>query len=154
MNKEKLDIVYLIEKNPLIKLDDTYQSKMLEKIKSKFTIFQQRLYVANYYCSLNYDEKKDFVIDLNDIWKWLGFNRKDDCKRVLKKNFVVNIDYIASQVSNKETFLLSVNTFKKLCLKSNTKKADEIQDYYIQLRDIMLDIVNEESNEFREQFKV
>jgi hypothetical protein len=29
-----------------------------------------------------------------------------------------------------ETILMNVLTFKKLCLKNNTKKASEIHDYY------------------------
>ena len=32
---------------------------------------------------------------------------------------------------NKEQILMNINTFKKLCLKAGTKKADEIHDYYI-----------------------
>ena len=30
---------------------------------------------------------------------------------------------------------MTINTFKKLCLKSNTKKADEINDYFIKLEE-------------------
>ena len=30
--------------------------------------------------------------------------------------------------------MMNVNTFKKLCLKSNTDNADKIHDYYVECR--------------------
>ena len=35
---------------------------------------------------------------------------------------------------NQETIMMNVNTFKKLCLKSNTDNADKIHDYYVECR--------------------
>ena len=52
---------------------------------------------------------------------------------------------------NKEQILMTINTFKKLCLKSNTKKADEIHDYFIKLEEVYHEILDEESNELRNQ---
>lgn len=52
---------------------------------------------------------------------------------------------------NKENILLTVNTFKKFCLKAGTKKADEIHDYYIKLEELLHETVNEETNELRLQ---
>ena len=46
---------------------------------------------------------------------------------------------------------MTIKTFKKLCLKSNTKKADEIHDYYIKLEECLQETINEESNELRNQ---
>jgi len=37
--------------------------------------------------------KTDFVIDLDDVWKWLGFARKDPAKRLLEKHFTRDVDY-------------------------------------------------------------
>ena len=37
--------------------------------------------------------KKDFVIDFDNVWKWLRFTRKDHAKRLLEKNFTIDIDY-------------------------------------------------------------
>jgi hypothetical protein len=53
--------------------------------------------------------------------------------------------------NNKETILLTINTFKKFCLKAGTKKADEIHDYYIKLEEILHELVNEETDELRNQ---
>jgi hypothetical protein len=30
---------------------------------------------------------------LENIWKWLGFNRKDSAKKLLKKYFIEGSDY-------------------------------------------------------------
>jgi phage anti-repressor protein len=157
-----LDIVNLIEKNPMTRLSRDYQNKFVQKIQQKFTETQQHLFIGSFYCYLNYG-KNDFVIDLENVWKWLDFARKDFCKRVLEKHFVKDIDYIVALLQvekrkneggfNKETILMNVNTFKKLCLKSNTKKADEIHDYFIKLEETFQEIVNEESNELRQQLQ-
>jgi hypothetical protein len=52
---------------------------------------------------------------------------------------------------NKEQILLTINAFKKFCLKSDTKKADEIHDYYIKLEELLHETINEETEELRSQ---
>ena len=91
---ENLNIVDLIENNPITKLNGNYQSKMVTKIQEKFTEFEQQLFVSSFYCYLNYNSKTDFVIDLDDIWNWLGFCQKHNAKSLLEKNFSIDIDYI------------------------------------------------------------
>lgn len=39
---------------------------------------------------------------------------------------------------------MNVKTFKKLCLKAGTKRADEIHDYYIKMEEIMLEHTKEQ----------
>ncbi len=132
------DIVDLIENNPITKLSTTYQNKLLTKIKTKFTENEQQIFVASFYGFLNYDSKMDFVIDLDDVWKWLKFSTKQKAKMLLENHFVKDKDYIISlnpQVKqsehikgghNKEVFLLNILTFKKFCLKAGTTRADEM----------------------------
>ena len=87
-----LDIVNLIENNPVSKLSDAYQSKLLTKIQDSFTDDQQHLFIASFYCYLNCDPN-EFVIDLDNIWEWLGFSRKDPAKKTLVKQFTKDVDY-------------------------------------------------------------
>jgi hypothetical protein len=169
-----VDIVNLIESNPVTKLTGNYQSKLVEKVKSVFNNYEQQLFLSSFYCYLKYDSQKDFVIDLDNVWKWLGFSQKDSAKRVLEKNFIVNKDYkillnrsgeqnFAPQVGgakkdtrgghNKETFMLNIDTFKKFCLKAGTKKADEIHEYFIKLENIMFEVTKEETDELRLQLE-
>jgi hypothetical protein len=159
------DIVDLIENNPITKLSTTYQNKLLTKIKTKFTENEQQIFVASFYGFLNYDSKMDFVIDLDDVWKWLKFSTKQKAKMLLENHFVKDTDYIISltpQVKqpdhikgghNKEIIMLNVATFKKFCLKAGTKKADEIHDYYIKLEETLQEVVHEESAELKLQLE-
>ena len=73
---QSLNIVNLIESNPITKLSNNYNGKLLCKIKEKFTEMEQQLFVSSFYCYLNYNSTTDFVIDLDNIWKWLGFTQK------------------------------------------------------------------------------
>ena len=91
--EHSLNIVNLIEKTPIIRLSNDYQSKLLNKIKEQFIDNEQQVFVASFYCYLNYNSTKDFVINLDDVWKWTGFSRKDPAKVVLKKHFIENVDY-------------------------------------------------------------
>lgn len=210
-----LNISNLIEKSPITRLSKDYENRLINKIKDNFNEKEQQIFVTSFYCFLNYDTKKDFVVDFDSAWKWAGFTRKDHAKTVLNKHFIIDIDYQvksfatetsakvendfvkpAAQVSadghkddntvfdkfdnnytenhcskaapstsgaafekknlggsglNKETILLTVNTFKKFCLKAGTKKADEIHDYYIKLEELLHETVNEETNELKLQ---
>jgi phage anti-repressor protein len=157
-----LNIIDLIEKNPITLLSNTYQNKLLTKIKEKFTDNEQQMFIASFYCYLNYQD--EFVVDLDDIWKWLGFNTKQNSKRLLENQFIINKDYIlvipndkqSSHIKgghNKETIMLNIATFKKFCLKAGTKKADEIHDYYIKLEKTLQEVLLEESNELKLQLE-
>jgi hypothetical protein len=155
-----LDIVNLIEQNPITRLSDTYNNKLLLEIKNNFTNEQQQLFVSSFYCYLNYDEITDYVVDLDNIWQWLGYNQKYNAKYTLEKNFILDIDYKNNSIEsgtknqgrgghNKEKIFLNIKTFKLLCLKSDTKKANEIHEYFISLERILNKIIQEESNDFK-----
>jgi hypothetical protein len=157
-----VDIVNLIESNPITKFTGDYQSKLIEKVKNNFTNYEQQLFLSSFYCYLKYDSKNDFVIDLDNVWKWLGFNSKFNSKRLLESYFKIDLDYKKSLLQsekqtnikgghNKEIFMLNIVTFKKFCLKAGTKKADEIHDYFIKLENIMFEITKEESEQLRKQ---
>jgi hypothetical protein len=168
---QELNIVELIEGNPITKLSKTYNSKLLTKIKDTFTGFEQQLFVSSFYCYLNYNKNTDFVVDLDNVWKWIGFSQKIRAKEMIEKHFTVNIEYKialaeekASQEKiksnqekwgghNKQTILLTVKCFKSLCLKAQTKKASEIHEYYMKMEEVLHDIVEEETDELRLQIE-
>jgi type IV secretory pathway VirB4 component len=123
MTDKELDIIQMIEKNPITRLSSEYQNKLINKIKTNFNNKQQQLFVTSFYCYLNYNSNNEFVINFNDIWKWLGYSRKDNAKRLLEKTFTKNIDYkillhqSAEQKKdnrgghNKENIMLTINAF-------------------------------------------
>ena len=104
---------------------------------------------------LNYHQLDDFIVNLDNVWKFIGFSNKANAKRLLKHNFTENKDYKTLLVYNdeqtifirtdenkineetrgrkQETIMLNINTFKKLCLKANTENAAKIHDYYIKI---------------------
>jgi len=169
----EINIIELIEKNPITKLSPTYNSKFINKIKEYFDDFEKNLFVSSFYCYLNYDKNRDFIIDLDDVWKFLGFTNKANSKILLENFFKENIDYKKSDDlfdrSIKQTndgnkpqkkgrgghnikkIFLTIKCFKSMCLKAGTKKADEIHEYYMKLEDILQEIINEESNELKLQ---
>lgn len=160
----EFDMVSLIENNPITALPQTYNIKLLEKIKLNFSNFEQRLFLSSFYCYLNYHQTNDFIIDLDNIWSWLGFSQKSNSKRLLAKKFILDKDYkiltypnvdqnINHGGHNREIILLNVETFKKFCLKADTRKADEIHDYYIKLEQIIQDTINEEKEELKVQLQ-
>jgi hypothetical protein len=138
----------------------------LEKIQSNFTEFEQQLYVSSFYCYLNYNQENDYIVDLDNIWKWLGFSTKQNAKTVLLKNFVADKDYKSLPMQlhsqdkaqhgghNKESILLNVKTFKLLCIKSATSRANEIHNYFVKLELLLHEVVKEESEELRQQLQL
>ena len=90
---QELNMVDLIENNPITKISNTYQCKLLQKIKDNFTDMEQQMFVASFYGYLNYNSKTEFVIDLDTIWEWLGFSQKIRAKELLNKLFIIDIDF-------------------------------------------------------------
>jgi len=112
--------------------------------------------------NLLYEKYKPFIIDLDDIAFWLDA-RKDNLKETLTKNYLKKFDYIIisslrekpdeldrlkslplvhqEQTTqgghNKETILLTIDCFKMLCMRSNTKKANKVRQYYVDLEKLI-----------------
>jgi hypothetical protein len=169
-----LNIVELIESNPITKLSNTYNNKLLIKIQENFSGFEQQLFVTSFYCYLNYNDR-DFVIDLDSVWKWMGFTLKSTAKDLLNKHFTIDVDYeilLRSKPEqdisvnnnnnnnnkkwgghNRDTIMLNINCFKSLCLKARTKKADEIHNYYLKLEKVLQNTIEEETDELRKQLE-
>jgi hypothetical protein len=160
-----VDIVTLIESNPITKLNGDYQSKLVEKVKNSFTNYEQQMFVASFYCYLKYDSKNDFVIDLDNVWKWLGFQQKYNAKRLLEKYFTINKDYKVLLLNpeeqkkdsrgghNKEIIKMTIKSFKLFCIKAETEKANEIHEYYIKMEEILQEVLQEESTELKKQLE-
>ena len=168
----ELNIVELIEKNPITKLSSTYNNKLFDKIKENFCNFEQQLFISSFYCYLNYDKNINFIVNLDDIWEWLGFTQKVSSIRVLEKHFKIDIDYKIKLAlpnckavfdttekvkqnggQNKQTILLTIKCFKSLCLKAQTKKASDIHEYYMKLEEVLQETLEEETTELKLQLE-
>jgi very-short-patch-repair endonuclease len=141
------NFVTLFESDPMRHLAANNNGQLLQRIRETFTEFQQQLYAAFQHCHDNYSLTDDYIIDLDHVWKWLGFPQKSRAKVLLEKNFDLGTDYKLNNTlsreqtghsrggHNKQTFLMNLDTFKCLCLKAKTERARLIQDYYIKLQD-------------------
>ena len=162
-NTENIDIVNLVENNPIEKINETkYQSVLIEKLQNNFINSEELLFLQNFYSYFKYDYQNDFVIDLDDVWKSFDFTKKCNLKYTLEKNFIIDKDYIINDTiqnnkksgrggHNKIFIMINIDTLKKLSLKSRTKKSNEFYENIDKLQKIinqtLQEIVNDESNE-------
>jgi len=169
------NIVDLITNNPITKLNETHNNNLLNKVKNSFNEYEQQLFIASFYSYLNYHKTDDYIVDLDNIWQWLGFNRKYNATICLEKNFVLDKDYskkysISNNINfataaavaktkgsgghNSEKYYLNVKTFKSFCLKAGTKKADEIHEYYLKMEELIQEVLEEEAIEMKNKLLI
>lgn len=106
-------------------------SKINPMFIKDFFGFQKKQKFKHYY---------PFEIDLEDIVYWLE-TKKGHLKDTLKLSYRKDIDYIvlfppirkSHIASKKELILLTSDCFKNICMRSRTKKANEVRKYYIEL---------------------
>lgn len=112
-------------------LNETFQSKMVMMLNQEFTDEEQRWYIANLYVYMHYHATNDFPINLDHIFKMIGFANKGNAMKTIKSNFVVDEDYkvvIFRTEKNlqggrpTEDIMLNIDTFKNLCMIAKTKK--------------------------------
>ena len=162
-SKTPVDIKTLIQTSNIQIYD---QNKLIDKLKEHFTEEEQKLYVTNLFLYLNYHPVDDFVVNLENVWKFIGFSNKANGKRLLKQHFTENKDYQKLLIRTdenpqntnlggrpQETIMLNINTFKKLCLKSNTDNADKIHDYYIKLEMVYNELMKEQLEEKQKELE-
>ena len=120
--------------------------KLSEMLLSNLDNEEQELFVKSFQTYLKYgDDDAAFVINFDDVWKWVGFSRKDPAKRLLKKNFQVDVDYI--EVHSKvdidryadpnQVIQMTVETFKNYCMIASTAKSKIVRKYYISMERIL-----------------
>ena len=140
-------------KNSNTTLSLNLQTKIVDKLNEIFDENEQHWYVANLYMYMNYHPTNDFPINLEDIFKMIGFANKGNAMKTIKSNFVENEDYKTSFLpkeksswggSGKEEIMLNIDTFKNLCMIAKTDKGKEIRKYYVKLENIYNEIIKEE----------
>ncbi|MCP4483530.1 MAG: hypothetical protein GY823_03065 [Flavobacteriaceae bacterium] len=122
-------------------------SRLVEKVVSEIPLklnLDQNLLreIATIYFSSV--DKEGFVFDFDQVYKWAGYKKKSNAKRILtgkrgKFKFIEGRDYLINSSNNfinekskndfpnKETIMMTQWTFNKFCLSVNTTKG-----YYLQ----------------------
>ena len=136
-----IDLMELIENNS-IKVNGVYDNELLNVIQTELNEMQQKMFVAFSFCQFNYNKKIDYIIDIGNISKWLGFRQKKDVIDIIQENYRQNDDYIVMyhKVNDndiEESFLISMNTFKSFCrITDNTSKTKEINEFFKKLEEV------------------
>ena len=102
-----------------------------QEFLKKYSTISNR-FIDEYYALLLNDDIYSFYINLEDVAKWLKLN-KVEIKKLLLKNFKKNVDYKIDK--NKETILLNSFAFKKICMISKSKKAEEVREYFLKIEE-------------------
>ena len=88
--KTPVDIKTLIQTSNIEIYD---KNKLINKLQDFFNEEEQQLYVCNLFLYLNYHPMDDFIVNLDNVWKFIGFSNKANAKRLLKHNFKEELDY-------------------------------------------------------------
>ncbi len=134
------------------------ESKMINLLNQEFTEQESQWYITNLYIYLNYHPTNDYPINLENVYKMLGFANKGNAMKTIKSNFTKDEDYKTLLFPtekqkdteetrgghNREDIMLNVDTFKNLCMIAKTDKGKEIRRYYVKLENIHNKIIKEE----------
>jgi len=141
-------------KNVNTTLSFNIETKMINIINKEFNEEEQKWYIANLYIYMHYHPTNDYPINLEDVFKMIGFANKGNAMKTIKSNFTKDEDYKILLVRkddrkneggfNKEDVMLNVDTFKNLCMLAKTKKGKEIRKYYVKLENIYNQLNKEE----------
>ena len=97
-----------------------------------------------------YDENTmpvDMVINLDRVAKWLSVS-KFNLIKILRASYKEGIDYEMKQApnpnkkdprnNNYKLVLITPDCFKRLCMQSRSKKAEEMRSYFIDIEYVLL----------------
>mgnify|MGYP003407084744 FL=1 len=125
-----------------LELSETTQSKLIDLLNEEFTEEQQHLYVTNLWMYMNYHQTNEYPINLEDVFKMIGFANKGNAKRTLENNFTKEDDYKITFLPSekgqipREEIMLNTDTFKSLCMLAKTPQGKEMRKYYVKLENI------------------
>jgi phage anti-repressor protein len=153
IKSESINFTELVKKSNVNVLSESVQSTMVTMLNQEFNEEEQRWYIANLYVYMHYHPTNDFPINLDHVFKMIGFANKGNAMKTIKSNFVVNEDYKVVFFRTEknllggrptEDIMLNVDTFKNLCMIAKTEKGKAIRKYYVKLENIYNKLIQEE----------
>ena len=156
-------IAELFSRHPIERLTPSNRTRLLGTVTEAFSTEDQHRFVARFYAYVRHDQPSDHVVDLDAIWRWLGFSRKDLAKRKLAQNFTEPSDYSSAPAGvgggraaqqgghNRDIVLMTVETFKALCLLASTDQGAEVRSCYIRMEAMVHSLVQEQTAELHAQ---
>ena len=130
-----------------VQMYDEIKDELFQLIETEMSDGEEQLFMKSYKLFLQYgSNNKEFVINFDIVWNWVGYTKIGDAKKMLIKYFTQHNDYeisfaaVAEKVQfgrPKETILLTVDCFKNFCMKAGTTRANEVRQYYIKMENIL-----------------
>lgn len=123
----------MLNKHPIHTLCDTYRARFVDTIRAQFTDMARLMFIVQIYYVLNYTPT-DFVIPITDVANWIGLGGISVVKKMLMKMFREDEDYGTKQFPSEnaaepnvliDVIMLSLNTFKMLCLSAKTDQGSQ-----------------------------
>jgi len=149
-------------RNSTTTLSLNVQTKMVDKMNTEFTTDEQQWYIANLYMYMNYHATNDYPINLEHVYKMIGFANKGNAMKTIKSNFTENEDYKVVFFRTEknplggrpiETVMLNIDTFKNLCMIAKTSKGKQIRKYYVKLENIYNQLIKDDIMEKQRQLE-
>jgi phage anti-repressor protein len=98
-------------------------------------------FIDEYYYFYELCENNNYGINTDLVIKYLGYKNTKKFYERLRKNYVLNIDFIikrkinpGSKTAKRIDYYLSLECFEKICMESRTPKGEAVRDYFIVLR--------------------
>ena len=89
---ETINFIELV-RNSNTSLSLNCESKMIDLLNKEFTEQESQWYITNLYIYLNYHPTNDYPINLENVYKMLGFANKGNAMKTIKSNFIKDEDY-------------------------------------------------------------
>ena len=107
----------------------------LKEFLYKFTAIPQK-FIDEYYKFYELCNNNIYGIPVENIIKYLGLTNQYMLEERIRKSYKLNIDYVIVRENKKLTkgskdahYMISFETFERICLSSTTKKGSEYRDY-------------------------
>ena len=104
-----------------------------------------------------FDSKESFPINIEVLMEMKVYDRKDNCKTKLNKNFILDTDFKVQNLApessgarnsnaiqagkNKENIMLTVDCFKSMCMLANSEIGKQVKNYYLDLEKIFKEYI-------------
>ena len=140
---------------------------LYNRIESIATSDDELGLVRNLYMYLGYDQDEQFVVDLDNVWVYVGFESKVYTKKKLQRHFDLNTHYKSiqthhiSKASNTENIreytrtkiFMTPNAFIDLCIVSNTSRANQVRKFYSAMIRVRNEYVKQEHKRLVEKLE-
>ena len=143
-------------KNADTKLSLESQSKMIGFLTQEFTEEESQFYIASLMMYLNHHPTMDFPVNLEHVFKMIGFANKGNAMKTIKSNFTLNEDYKIVIVRTEknlnggrptENIMLNVDTMKHLFLIAKTPEGKKARKYFIKIENMNHKVLQMEMEE-------